>query len=63
VNKIIICSIVFLGLVVVLFYPVYAPLSEENLQSMNVPFEQRTGRDFYLAVFQIKDDQWYQCKT
>jgi len=61
-NKIIISFIITLGLVVFLFYPVCGPLSAGNLQTMNVPIEQRTDRDFYLRVFQKKNGEWYHCK-
>jgi hypothetical protein len=58
-----VCLIVFCGLVVFLARPVCVPLSDEDLKSFSVPIEQRADRDLYLKVFQKKDGRWYQCKT
>lgn len=43
--------------------PVCVPLPAETLVQFNVPIEQRTDRDFYLKVFQLRDGRWHQCKT
>lgn len=43
--------------------PVCVALPAETLGQFNVPFEQRTDRDFYLKVFQHRDGRWHQCKT
>jgi hypothetical protein len=45
------------------FRPVCVPLSEDDLSQFNAPIETRTDRDLYLRVFQLRDGQWYQCKT
>ncbi len=43
--------------------PVCVPLSSEDLAQFNVPIEERTDRDLYLEVFQLREGQWHQCKT
>lgn len=43
--------------------PVCVPLSDEDLKNFTVPIEQRTDQDFYLRIFQYRDDRWCQCKT
>lgn len=43
--------------------PVCVPLPAETLAQFNVPIEQRTDRDFYVKVFQLRDGRWHQCKT
>ena len=43
--------------------PVCVPLSADDLAQFNGPIEQREDRDLYLQVFQLRDHQWYQCKT
>lgn len=47
----------------IFFRPVCVLLSTENLKGFNIPIEQRTDRDFYVKVFQQKNNEWYQCKT
>ena len=43
--------------------PVCVPLSADDLSQFNTPIETRTDRDLYLRVFQVREGQWYQCKT
>jgi hypothetical protein len=43
--------------------PICKPLSSDDLRSFSVPIEQRTDRDLYLKVFQLRHGQWYHCKT
>jgi hypothetical protein len=44
--------------------PVCSPIADEALAHFGIPIEQRTDKDFYLKVFQKKNDgHWYQCKT
>jgi hypothetical protein len=43
--------------------PVCVPLSPDTLTQFNVPIDQRTDRDLYFPVFQLREGQWHQCKT
>ncbi len=43
--------------------PICVPLPAEALAQFNVPIDQRTDRDFYVKVFQLRDGRWHQCKT
>ena len=43
--------------------PICVPLSAEDLARFISPIEQRTDRDVYLRVFQLRDGRWHQCKT
>ncbi len=44
--------------------PVCVPLTSEDLALFtSPPIEQRTDRDFYLQIFQLRNSQWHQCKT
>lgn len=44
--------------------PQCALIADEALSHFGVPIEERQDRDFYLKVFQQKEDgHWYQCKT
>lgn len=43
--------------------PVCVPLTQEAVAGFDVPPDQRTDRDFYLRVFQLRNGQWHQCKT
>jgi len=43
--------------------PVCLQLSAEDLRESPLPIERRTDGDFYLKVFQKRNQQWYQCKT
>jgi hypothetical protein len=43
--------------------PVCVPLSPDDLARFEPPIEQRSDRDLYLRVFQLRDGQWHQCKT
>lgn len=44
--------------------PMCSPIADEALAHFGIPIEQRQDRDFYLKVFQHKNDgHWYQCKT
>ncbi|MBA2482142.1 MAG: hypothetical protein H0V44_15890 [Planctomycetes bacterium] len=52
-----------LAVLIFLFRPVYAPLDEAQIRTMEPPIQERTDRDFYLKVFQKRDGRWYQCKT
>lgn len=55
---------VFIGGAVYALRPKCALIADEALGHFSVPIEQRTDRDFYLKVFQKKEDgHWYQCKT
>jgi len=65
VKKIIwIVIILFIGLTTYTLWPICNKLTSENLQSFNVPIEQRTDRDINLMkVFEQKADGWYQCKA
>lgn len=39
-------------------------IADEAIPHFGVPIEERDDRDFYLKVFQQKEDgHWYQCKT
>lgn len=44
--------------------PLCTPIADEALAHFGIPIEEREDRDFYLKVFQRKNDgHWYQCKT
>jgi hypothetical protein len=43
--------------------PVCVPLADESLAQFDAPLDQRTDRDFYVQVFQLRDGRWHQCKT
>lgn len=43
--------------------PVCVALPAETLAQFNVPIAQRTDRDFYVKVCQLRDRRWHQCKT
>jgi hypothetical protein len=43
--------------------PVCVPISDESLAHFTEPIEQRTDRDLYVRVFQLRDGRWHQCKT
>ncbi|MGZ3744555.1 MAG: hypothetical protein ACXWRE_10915 [Pseudobdellovibrionaceae bacterium] len=47
-----------------LLRPECSPIADEALAHFGIPIEQRKDKDFYLKVFQKKEDgHWYQCKT
>ena len=43
--------------------PVCVRLDDDALAQFNVPIEQRTDRDLYVRVFQMRNGRWHQCKT
>ena len=43
--------------------PVCVPIGDETLAQFTEAIEQRTDRDFYLKVFQLREGRWHQCKT
>ena len=43
--------------------PVCVPLSAETVSQFDPPISERTDRDTYLRVFQLRDGQWHHCKT
>jgi hypothetical protein len=43
--------------------PDCVPLTATDLAQFKVPIEQRTDRDLYLRVFQLRDGRWHQRKT
>jgi hypothetical protein len=43
--------------------PICVPLVTEDLAQFTVPIGQRTDRDFYVRVFQLRGGRWHQCKT
>jgi hypothetical protein len=44
--------------------PICSPIADEALSHFGIPIQERQDRDFYLKVFQQKEDgHWYQCKT
>ncbi len=55
--------IVLLALVTLALRPVCVPIGDETLAQFTEPIEQRTDRDFYVKVFQLRDGRWHQCKT
>lgn len=61
--KIFIIIIVILFVIIFFFRPVCVQISSEALENFNVPIGERADRDFYVKVFQQKDNEWYQCKT
>lgn len=58
-------SVLFLSVFLVYFTlrPICVRLTPEDLAQFNVPIEQRTDRNLYLQVFQLRDGRWHQCKT
>ena len=47
-----------------LFRPVCMPITEEALKDLPTPLEQRIDeRGMIYRFFQIKNGQWYQCKS
>jgi hypothetical protein len=62
-RRLLILVLLSAALVGLALRPICVPLTADDLAGFNVPIEQRTDRDFYLAVFQHRDGRWYQCKT
>ena len=46
-----------------MFRPVCVRITDDELKNFNTVIEKRTDKDFYLRVFQMKNGNWYQCKT
>ena len=53
----------FIVLAYLALRPVCVPLTAEDLAGFTVPPAQRTERDFYVRIFQLRDGRWHQCKT
>lgn len=62
-KNLVIVLIAAAALAFFLFRPVCVRLTEQDLQSFNVPIEQRADQNFYLTIFQNRNGEWHQCKT
>lgn len=69
-KKKLVQAIIFLVLLLIIggvgygLRPQCSPIADEALAHFGIPIEERQDRDFYLKVFQRKEDgHWYQCKT
>ena len=43
--------------------PVCVPIPSDTLAAFDPPIETRDDRDLHFRVFQLRDGQWFQCKT
>lgn len=44
-------------------WPVCVVIPHADLSNFRPPITDRTERDWHGKVFQLRGDQWYQCKT
>jgi hypothetical protein len=58
----VVVSLILVGAIAWALHPVCVPLSSEDLRAFTTPIDQRTDRDLYLRVFQLRDGKWHQCK-
>ena len=61
---------IIVGLIVVVIVigavalrPVCVPISDDALAQFTAPIEQRTDRDLFVRVFQLRNGRWHHCKT
>jgi hypothetical protein len=62
-NVVVISVLSFFSAIAWSCRPVCVPLSDEDVSRFSPPIEERTDRNFYVETFQLRDDQWHQCKT
>ena len=62
-TRVMLVAIICASVIYFVARPVCVPLAPDDRAWFDVPLEQRTDRDFYVRVFQLRNGQWHQCKT